>query len=106
MQNERIDALEREVRELRSEIDRVDDWANGLFAVLTDVLPALLKANPELAARLAPKWRDAADRFDRADQAQPTGAGRDIETAEFLEARKMLYRLFDLLGAWPEQPRP
>lgn len=106
MQDERFDALEREVRELRAEIDRVDDWANGLFHVLLDLLPGLLKRHPELAASLAPKWREAAEQFDQMTQAQPSPVGREVATPEFLEARKMLYRLLELISAWPGQQKP
>ncbi len=36
---------------LREEIDRLDDWANGLYLVLLNVLPFLMKAHPEMARR-------------------------------------------------------
>ncbi|MCK9987424.1 MAG: hypothetical protein AzoDbin1_03896 [Azoarcus sp.] len=93
-------ALRQEIGQLRVELDRLDDWANGVFVALTDALPPLLRANPEAAAYLAPMWRKAAERFDQL-QAH-TGQAEDFhETAELLEARKMLYRQFDRLGLWP-----
>ncbi|WP_432719874.1 hypothetical protein R0381_003623 [Jeongeupia wiesaeckerbachi] len=92
-------ALELQVEQLRAEIDRVDDWANGLFVVLCDLLPPLLKAQPEIAASLAPRWKDVAARFDAA--AAQTGQADDYEPLEQLEARKKLYRIAEQLGAWP-----
>lgn len=85
---------------LREEINRVDDWANGIFAALRDVLLHQLKANPSLAAALAPGWRQAAEDFDRINL-HGLPAAPD-EPLEFLEARKMLYRLYVRLGIAPE----
>lgn len=86
---------------LREEIDRLDDWMNGLFIVLINVLPHLLRSQPELAQQLEPQWRSAADRFERL--APTNGHNEDGETAELLEARKMLYRTLTLLQVWPHQ---
>ena len=89
------------VEPLRAEINKVDDWANGLYAVLLDVLPGLLKANPALARELEPDWRTAAESFDLIDlQGQPA---QPDEPLEFLEARKMLYRMFVALKLWPAE---
>lgn len=85
---------------LRSEINKVDDWANGVFAALRDVLMHQLKTDPALAAGLAPEWRRAAEAFDRID-VQGLPAAPD-EPLEFLEARKMLYRLSAVLGLMPK----
>lgn len=84
---------------LRTEINKVDDWANGIFAALRDMLLQQLQANPALAAGLAPEWRQAAEAFDRID-VQGLPATPD-EPLEFLEARKMLYRLSSALGLMP-----
>lgn len=83
---------------LRVEINKVDDWANGVFVALKDVLLPLLKDHPETACDVGPQWRKAAEQFERIDQGNPL-ADPD-ETLEFLEARKMLYRIFELLGLW------
>jgi len=84
---------------LREEINKVDDWANGLFAVLRDVLAHQLRESPELGQSLASSWGRAARDFDRInDQGMPA---KPHEPLEFLEARKMLYRLFTTLGAMP-----
>lgn len=85
---------------LREEIDRLDDWANGLYLVLLNVLPFLMKAHPEMARQVEPQWRSAAERFEAlADGARSD----DGETAELLEARKMLHSVLTLLHAWPAQ---
>lgn len=96
-----VDLLRQEVAQLRAEIDRVNEWSTGLFCVLHDVLPPLLREKPALAAALAPKWHLAAEQFDLASE--NTGQADSFEeTADRLEARKMLYRLFAQLKLWPD----
>lgn len=89
----------RAVAPLREELDRMDDWANGLFVVLADVLPLLLREHPQMAATLGPKWAGAAGHFERL---QATGQQRtqEGETLELLEGRKMLYKVLATLGFW------
>jgi len=95
--------IEKAVAPLRQELDQVDDWANGVFAALLDVVLALLKSQPELANDLAPLWRFASERYDHLEQSPPQAD--DIqETQHLLEARKMLYRQLAALGAWPSPP--
>lgn len=84
---------------LRCELSKVDDWANGIFAAVRDLLLHQLEADPGLAAALAPEWRKVAEDFDRIDvQGLPAAPN---EPLEFLEARKMLYRLSSVLGLMP-----
>jgi hypothetical protein len=85
---------------LRMEIDKVDDWANGLFVALKDVLEPLLRELPEMGQQLAPAWSEAAQRFD-ALQASGASDAKKGETLELLEGRKMLYRIFELTKQWP-----
>lgn len=89
----------RAVAPLREELDKLDDWANGLFVIFSEVLPALLREHPEMAAQLAPQWAGAAKRFD-ALQTSGQRRTKDGESLELLEARKMLYRLFAVAGVW------
>lgn len=99
-------AAARAVEPLKAEINQVDDWANGVFVVLMDVLPYLLKTFPELARTVAPQWNAAALDFDRiAVHGHPA---KPDEPLEFLEARKMLYRTLALLGVWEaaQQQKP
>lgn len=96
----RIEMLEQELFDLRLEVDRNDDWANGLFAVLVEALPPLLRANPEMARQLGATWRNRADEYE-ALRSNPGQAEDFHDTAEKLEAAKMLYRQFDVLGLWP-----
>lgn len=92
--------LRQEIERLRAEIDRVDEWATGVFQVLVDVLYPLLMANPNAVAHVGQAWRQAAERFEVVRAC--TGQNEDIdETVERLEARKMLYRQYALLGLWP-----
>ena len=88
---------------LREEINKVDDWANGIFAALRDVLAYQLRESPELGKALAKTWSNVAKDFDQIS-VQGLPANQD-EPLEFLEARKMLYRLFGLLGAMPKVGR-
>ena len=95
--------VEQAVAPLRQKMDELDDWANGVFAALADVLPLLLKSQPEIARYLEPMWRDASERYDRIGS---TDQADDFhETQELLEARKMLYRQLALLKAWPAPVR-
>lgn len=88
---------------LREEINKVDDWANGIFAALRDMLAYQLRESPELGKALAKSWSGVAKDFDRIS-VQGLPANPD-EPLEFLEARKMLYRLFVSLGSIPKAGR-
>ena len=88
---------------LREEINKVDDWANGIFAALRDVLAHQLRESPELGKTLAKSWGSAARDFDRIHvQGLPA---KPQEPLEFLEARKMYYRLFSHVGIMPKVGR-
>lgn len=91
--------IERAVAPLRQEIDQVDDWANGVFAALEDVLLPLLKERPDLARKVQPLWRLAAQRHEQLGRS-PGQADDFHETAHLLEARKMLYWRFATAGVW------
>ncbi|TXT37432.1 MAG: hypothetical protein FD135_3608 [Comamonadaceae bacterium] len=98
MRIQMIIAAARAVEPLKVEINKVDDWANGLFSVFLSVLPGILRSNPELARQIAPQWKKAAEDFDRIHlYGKPA---RPDEPLEFLEARKMMYRIFGLLDIW------
>lgn len=86
------DLIRDETKLLRAELERVDDWANGIFLALQEALIPLLKTHPELAERIAPVWQAAAERYDRGDHDQPR---------EHFEARNRLYRQLAQLGLWP-----
>jgi len=88
---------------LQTEIEKVDEWANGIFAALRDLLMHQLLLQPELALGLAADWRQAALGFERIDAKgeQP----RPGESLEYLEARKMLYEAFTHLGLMPAAAR-
>ena len=91
--------LEKAVAPLRQEIDQVDDWANGVFAALSDLLVPLLKKHPDVALELEPLWRYASEQYDKLEG---IGQAEDFhETQRLLEARKMLYRQLQTFRAWP-----
>lgn len=96
-------AATRAVEPLKAEINKVDDWANGVFAVFLDVLPFLLKLHPDLAGQLEPQWRKVAKDYDQINL--HGGQPNDGEPLEFLEARKMLFRIFELQKLWPGRVR-
>lgn len=98
MQKE-LDALRREVAQLRREIDATDDWANGIQHLLISVLPHLLRGHPEVE-KVHGLLRSAAERYE-AQQAKPPRRGKALQHWRQLEARKMAYHLFALLGVWP-----
>lgn len=93
-------AAARAVEPLQAEIKSVSEWADGLFVVIANMLHVLLREMPELATGIEPHWRQAADDFARMEadgvHVMPGVA------PELLEARKMLYRMFDLEGLWPK----
>jgi hypothetical protein len=94
------EAVEQAVTPLRVQIEQVDDWANGVYVALSEVLVPLLKLQPELALYLQPLWADAAHRYAQLEHS--VQADDFHETLELLEARKMLYEHLDLLKAWPQ----
>ena len=88
---------------LREEINKVDDWANGIYAALRDVLAYQLRESPEMGKTLAKNWSRAAREFDRI---QVKGLpAKPNEPLEFLEARKMYYRVFSHLELMPKVGR-
>ena len=86
---------------LRAEIIKVDEWANGIFAALRDVLGHQLRKSPELANDLATCWSEVAQDFDRIHVQGE--APRPHENLEYLEARKMLFKYFSVNGSLPKR---
>ena len=91
--------LRQELEQLRAEIRRVDEWSNGLYLALLEVLPLLLTQQPEAVERLEPMWHSAADRH-AARQENPAQHVDEEGPIGLLEPRKMLYRQMDALGVW------
>lgn len=96
--------VEHRIAPLRRELDGLDDWANGVFAALLDLLLPLLKTHPELSHTLEALWRSAAEQY--AELERSPGRRRELQTTpELLEARKMLYWMLGQLGQWPTPPK-
>lgn len=97
--------VEQRMAPLRRELDGLDDWANGVFAALLDLLLPLLKTHPELAQTLEAVWSRAAQQYALL-QRQPGRAAKLQTSPELLEARKMLYWVLAQLGQWPAPAKP
>lgn len=93
-----VGELRSEVARLRKEIDQVDDWANGIFGLLAQVMPHLLRNHPEVE-KVQGLLQAAEQRYEEL-QAHPERAEHG-ETAGQYEAPKMLYRVLGLVGVWP-----
>lgn len=93
---------------IRTDIDKVDDWCDGMFVALRDVLQQLLTYCPGLADDLAPSWRAVAELYDQVNALGLRAA--DDQPIEFLQARKMLYRMLVAQGVMRDQgaavPKP
>lgn len=96
--------VEHRIAPLRREIDGLDDWSNGVFAALLDLLLPLLKSHPQLATTLEALWSTAAEQYELL-QRKPGRAAELHATPELLEARKMLYWMLGQLGQWPTAPK-
>jgi hypothetical protein len=94
--------VEQRVAPLRRELDGLDDWANGVFAALLDLLLPLLKSHPELAGTLEALWSRAAEQYAELERS-PQRRAELQTTPELLEARKMLYWVLGQLGQWPSR---
>lgn len=94
--------LREEINALRSELDNHREWTDGVYTVLFDLLPFLLRGDPAMAERLGNRWRQVAERYDFI-----TGSGHPDEHDEppgRMELRKVLYRTLAVSGSWPGHP--
>ena len=89
-----IGRMRQELDALRAELDASDSFANGLLRVLQDVLLPLLKAHPDIARELSPKWQEAAKDFVRG----ATPSDGFVEPPEMLEPRRLIFARLRLLG--------
>ncbi|QPF74216.1 hypothetical protein G8A07_15685 [Roseateles sp. DAIF2] len=96
--------VEHRMAPLRRELDGMDDWANGVFAALLDLLLPLLKTHPELGRTLEALWGRAAEQYAELERS-PERRAELQTTPELLEARKMLYWVLAQLGHGPARTR-
>lgn len=93
--------VEHRIAPLRRELDGLDDWTNGVFAALLDLLLPVLEAHPELAPTLEALGKQAARQLAALER----DAGRSAATPDQLEARRMVSWLLSQLGRWPSRKR-
>ncbi|MEC4750034.1 hypothetical protein [Methylomicrobium sp. Wu6] len=94
-----VNDLQSQIDALRAELKTTDDWATGVFLVLEQILPFLLRGHPEIA-KIQQSLKHSEERFEELS-AHPERAEDSDETAEKYEAAKILYRQLALLGVWP-----
>jgi hypothetical protein len=91
--------LRQEIERLRAEIDAADDWANGIFQMLVQVLPLLVRDHPNvtkiqhLLEASDARYEELLAHPERAEEGEPAGLH---------EAGKMMYRQMAALGVWPD----
>ncbi|PAU86310.1 hypothetical protein CK507_15820 [Pseudomonas sp. WN033] len=95
--------LRQELADLRVKLDQADEWANGLYMALDDLVQILLKQNPALAIPLADRWRPVADCYAQLERGEvpvdSDGEPKDVGPMQRLEARKILFRTLTAAGA-------
>lgn len=84
---------------LQADMNAADEWANGVFLILVQVFPLLLRDHPNVS-NVQHLLKAADDRYEellahpeRAEAGEPAGLH---------EAGKMLYRQLALFGVWPD----
>lgn len=88
----------KEIERLRTQIDDAENWSNGVFLLLEQVLPFLLRGHPEVE-KLQKLLQSSDDRYEELLK-YPHRAEPD-EPAGLYEASKMMNRQLALLGVWP-----
>lgn len=91
-------AAGRAVEPLHAELQDLDGFINGLLVAVAQLVPVFLASDPVAAARLAPRWRHAAERYEALSAGEPPEPG-DEPVAQ-LEARQVLYRACEEHSLW------
>jgi len=94
-----VASLKKEVIALHTQIDQVDDWANGIHMAVEDLMLVLLRDHPK-AQQVGEQLKKSYDRF-HALRAHPRRKGRDDPAIGVYESRKMLYAALAIYGIWP-----
>lgn len=93
-----IIAASRATQPLHAEVQDIDGFLNGLLVAVAQLVPAVLEANPAVAARLSPHWKHAAERYEALTAGELPAP--DDEPISQLEARGLLYRACEEKGLW------
>ncbi len=92
--------VQHQLAELQRQLSEAEEWANGLFLILSAVLPALLKDHPK-AGQVADQLQSMERRYQELRE-HPERSTDPAEVAGHLEPAAMLYRQIALLGVWPD----
>lgn len=93
--------LQSQIDALRAELKQADDWATGIFYILDQILPPLLRGHPEMAA-IECALKQCEQRFEELTSC-PERAEDSDETSGKYEAGKMLYRTLAGRGVWTDK---
>lgn len=89
---------------LQADIDRAEDRVSGVVLALAQLLPHLVKADPELRRTLGRSWAAVAH-----EVVQIEDFGKRPEpgiTIELLEARDVLFQALECSGLWGDALDP
>lgn len=90
----------RAVGRVELQIQMVDEFSEGILELLIEVLPGLLRANPDLAMKVMPLWLNAVHRHHVLEAG---GAPiRPGDSQELLDARVMMFDKAQQLGVWQD----
>jgi hypothetical protein len=93
-------AASRSVERVEVRTQMLDDFSEGVLELLLEVLPELLRANPDAAVKVMPLWRSAVQRHRALEAgAAPTRPG---ESQELLDARVMMFNRTEETGVWQD----
>jgi hypothetical protein len=94
-------AAARATQPLHAELQDIDGFLNGLLVAVAQLVPAVLQSDPAVAARLAPRWKRAAERYEALSAGELPAP--DDEPLAQLEARHLMYRACEGRGLWTER---
>lgn len=88
-----------QIEPLKKEIQENEHFMYGILTTLMELMPPLLKSNPELAQKLEPRFRYHAQKFANLQSGQ---SDEFDDTPDRHEPAKMLYKYLELLDTWKQ----